>query len=220
MGDLMGGAALRADLPRPIPEGIEALPRDHRGFPVPYFAQRDPIDFRVVRRGVLGACIKRGLCWVCGRQRAEGDSAFVLGPMCGVTRTAPEPPSHVACAMWSARACPFLVRPGMRRNEVGLPADAQDAPGVPLKRNPGVALVWASTTWAPWKPPGGGILFDVGDPVAVAWFREGRPALRAEVEDSIRTGLPALEDMAQQDGPAAVIDLALRLASLDAILPA
>jgi len=44
-----------------------------------------------------------------------------------------------------------------------------------------------------------GALITMGKPTGVEWYREGRPATRAEVIESIETGLPNLEGLARQE---------------------
>lgn len=136
---------LRPELPRPIPERILALPVG-RGYPVPWFAAAvdGGYDFRVLRPGAVDRAVTYELCWVCGQPLGPWVT-FVVGPMCAVNRTSAEPPAHRECAEWSARACPFLVRPHARRREHDLPADAQEPAGIMLRRNPGVALCWHTT---------------------------------------------------------------------------
>jgi hypothetical protein len=197
--------AVRPELP-PMPDRIAALPRDHRGYPVPWFVEwiidghAAPIgegapDFRVMSSERLADALRYRRCWICGG-RLGAHQTFVIGPMCAVNRTSAEPPSHQECGSWSARACPFLTRPHARRREAGLPEELAQPPGVMLRRNPGVALVWTSRRWHPRRLPDGGLLFDIGEPDSVRWYAEGRDATREEVLASIESGLPALEELA------------------------
>jgi hypothetical protein len=220
--------ALNAAMTRlqPLPPRIARLPVDERGYPIPFFAQREPtVDFRIVRPAALSACLKERRCWVCGEPRGR-NYAFVLGPMCAVTRTNSEPPCHRDCAVWSAVACPFLTRPNMRRNERDMPEGAW-TPGIAIRRNPGVVAVWVTRSFQPFRARGDvpgatpGLLFEVGDPTDILWFAEGRAATRAEVLASLQSGLPALESVARIDPrPAAArADLEARAAFIMARLP-
>lgn len=204
------------------PERIRALPVDHRGFPIPWFvADQDGVrDFRVADGRKMPEAYNKGLCWVCG-QRRGAFGAFVVGPMCAVNRTSSEPPSHLDCAQFSARACPFLTQPRMRRNEKGLPEDAQEPGGIMIKRNPGVALVWVTRSYRLFRDQGQP-LFRMGEPTDVYWYAQGREATRAEVVESITTGLPILEDMARQDrNPrGAFMELSRRVEDVQQLLPA
>lgn len=216
-------SALRPELETP-PERIAKLPV-HRGYPVPWFVewiseidgevmpmlrgQGEP-DFRIMSRERFYVALRSSLCWVCG-EKLGSHKAFTIGPMCAVNRTSAEPPGHRECAEWSARNCPFLTRPHMRRREAGLPAgidpEQPNTAGIMLKRNPGVALVWVTRKPKVKRDPNGGILFDIGEPYDVSWWCEGRPATREEVQASIDSGLPSLREMAESDGPAATRQL-------------
>lgn len=225
----MSARTLRKELP-PIPVLMAHLPV-HRGYPVPWFtawveggvqvpAGQGVPDFRFMSEGKVEHAIAKSLCWVCGRPLFETDQqpyAFVSGPMCGVNRTSAEPPSHIACADWSARACPFLTRPHAKRrdaDEVGQVAPAGHA----IMRNPGVAMVWVSRTAQAYHlspdeaearaGANPGVLLQMGDPIRVRWYCEGRPATRAEVMDSVEGGLPKLMELAKGQGVDAVAELA------------
>jgi hypothetical protein len=224
--------SLRSELPRPIPYAIEHLPR-HRDYPVPWFVgwlddEGDPMprtigtpDFRVIFPNAINEAMTQALCWICGRPHNSKAIAyaFVIGPMCAVNRVSAEPPSHVACADWAARACPFLVRPHMERREGGMPEHGVVA-GEMIKRNPGIALVWLTKTGSARPAPNGGVLFNVGDPLQVRFYREGRLATREEVLESIKSGLPILEEMADEEGPEAREELNRQTEAAMQLLPA
>lgn len=201
MNEKLNANHYRADLP-PVPKRMLKLPV-LRQYPVPWFvAEIDGVyDFRVVGPGKLTAAIRKNLCWVCGE--TLGDVlAFVIGPMCAVNRVSSEPPSHRECAEWSARACPFLTQKQQERRMSNLPEGTAEMAGISIKRQPGVALVWLTRRYRPFNA-GNGILIKIGDPLKTLWFREGRAATRAEIMDSIESGLPILREMAQYDGAAA-----------------
>jgi hypothetical protein len=206
-------------LPVPPPR-IARLPRNHAGYPVPWFVAwiDGTPDFRVVGTGKLDDAVRFRQCWLCGGQLGA-NVAFVIGPMCAVNRVSAEPPSHRDCAVYAATACPFLTTPGMRRRDSNLPQDAADPDGIMIARNPGVALVWVSRTWR-MQPMLR--LFDVGAPVETRWFAEGREATRAEVLASIESGLPLLRAEAEADPrPAeALAELESQRARAMALLPA
>lgn len=188
---------LRPEL-RDIPKRMTALPIDDRGYPIPAFVDTvDGVrDFRFMDRTHWLRCVKERLCWVCG-ERLGINLAFVIGPMCAINRTTSEPPCHRECAVWSARFCPFLSRPHMHRREDELTRERREhSAGCPILRNPGVSLVWVTRYYRTWKDDKGAPLIEVGDPLEVLWFAEGRDATRAEVEESIRTGYPLLEEIA------------------------
>lgn len=204
----------------PIPAAVAALPRDHAGRPIPWFVEwvDGKPDPRIASVSRLVDAVRFDLCWVCGRRRGR-HVAFVIGPMCSINRISAEPPCHYDCAVYSARACPFLSTPTMHRRERHMPEDKLDPPGVMITRNPGVALVWCTKTFTV-ERFAKGLLFTIGDPVKCEWFAEGRPASRAEVMDSIESGLPALQAVARHDGPAACRDLDARYQAALALVPA
>jgi len=214
---------LRPGLP-PLPPKMLGLPIDKRGFPVPFFVAMvngEP-DHRLVEPRAAKQCVELGRCWICGGQLGTYKS-FVVGPMCAVNRISSEPPSHLECARYAAKACPFLSRPHAHRREAGLPEVIRDPAGVFEQRNPGVTLVWTTRTFKPFRAPratgGSGVLFDMGAPESMEWYAEGRTALRAEVDASIASGLPKLVAMAQADNdPEGLRIVQRRAGELDEIL--
>jgi len=183
----------------PFTERIAKLPVDERGYPVPFFvAQVDgKYDFRVADPKKFVRCVKEKLCWVCGEPLGRFKT-FVIGPMCAVNRTTAEPPVHLDCAQWSARNCPFLSNPNIVRNERNLVGD--DPAGIMIKRNPGVVLLWTTTSYSIFNDGRGGRLIKIGEPLTVEWYAKGRFATRAEVSHSIDTGLPLLMNYAKEGG--------------------
>jgi hypothetical protein len=195
---------LRPELPE-APPAIRRLPVDARGFPVPFFVAwlDGKPDHRIVEPIKLMRCVREGLCWICG-QKLTRPAVCVIGPMCGVNHVSSEPPSHEACARFAVQGCPFMSRPNMRRREAGLPPELVAAPGV--MHNPGLSLLWWTERVEVFKAAGPRShrrLFDIGDPLRVEWWTEGRLATRDEAEAALAVGLPKL--MAQAGGDAAEI---------------
>lgn len=191
---------------QPMPSRIARLPVSETGYPVPWFVAwiDGQADFRIIGRDKIATAVKRKLCWVCGEPLGR-NFAMTLGPMCAINRTISEPPSHRECAIYSARACPFLSNPRMRRNEVAMEGYVKAA-GNGIARNPGATCIWVTRGYRPFRAPGG-VLFTFDDPIEVHWFAEGREASRPEVEASIVSGLPLLEQDAAAEGPAAIAAL-------------
>ena len=52
-----------------------------------------------------------------------------------------------------------------------------------------------------------GFMFNLGEPLTIQWYREGRTATRKEIMDSINSGVPFLKEFAAKDGPKAVANL-------------
>ncbi len=203
---------IRSGLP-PLPQHMRHLPIDHRGYPVPYFVAwvDGKPDHRIIDGNKLPLAIKTGRCWMCGQKQFGALRYFCIGPMCSITRAISEPPSHLDCLRYAVRACPFLTRPRAIRRGAHLPQHIHEPAGEGLRRNPGAVCIWGTQQWRPWHPPGGGILFELGDPEMTEWYAEGRPATRAEVDASIDSGLPLLRESAQQQGLDAVAELERRV---------
>lgn len=206
-----GTAHIRPDC-LPVPPAMAGRPVERRGYPVPWFATwtAEGWDLRVVRPERAAEAVRRTVCWVSGQPLGRY-RAFVIGPMCTINRVSADPPTTRDIALWSARVCPFLSRPLAVRNsrglaEMGIDPEAQR--GGMLTRNPGVVAVWVTDRYRVGTRGTDRGLFFLGDPAAeVAWFTEGRPASRAEVEAAITTGLPALRAAAEPDGPLALAEL-------------
>lgn len=193
------------------PKEIWNLPKDKRGYPVPFFVDmRAPKingnpDFRVMSAESMTRCIKEKLCWICGKPLGPV-MCFPAGPMCGINRTSAEPPSHGTCAFWSARACPFLAQPKRIRDEADLP-EGHMMVGHGIVRNPGVTMLWHCESYKLHRVENG-LLFTLGDPLMVQWAREGRSATREEVLDSVSEGIPLLlEQAAEHDGAPGCFEL-------------
>lgn len=207
----------------PMPPRIALLSRDRRGFPIPRFIDRradrdgEP-DFRIMDGVFMTRCIRDKRCWICG-DRLGRYMTFPIGPMCTINRNIAEPPSHLECCRYSAKVCPFLSVPEMRRIERGKP-EGSWVSGEMIARNPGAMCLWTVEQYRTWKPAPGEILFDIGEPVAVEWWSKGRAATREEVEASIASGLPILQDLAERDlKPGAVAFLAQSIERAQKYLP-
>jgi hypothetical protein len=196
-----------------MPARIARL-RRQAGYPVPWFVAwiGGQADFRVIAPNRIVEAVNEHRCWICGDVLGR-HLAFVIGPMCAVNRISSEPPCHRSCAEYAVQACPFLSNPAFARRETNKPAGVSEAAGYAIPRNPGVALVWNTETYKVMRvgadTPGAndGLLFQLGPPLELSWWAEGRTATRAEILASIESGLPLLRGAAD-DGPeaAAVLD--------------
>ena len=205
-------------LPEP-PARVARLPKDERGYPVPAFIEwiDGKPDFRYARAEFRQRAFERGLCWVCGEPMGV-HRVYAIGPMCVVNRVTSEPASHRDCAEYSVKACPFLVRPRMRR--IPLKEDEpRNAAGLMLERNPGCTCLYETSEAKPFDA-GNGWLIRLGKPNRVDWWAEGRQATRQEIMDSINSGYPLLMDMAMQESVEAVDELARMRFDAIKLLPA
>lgn len=188
---------LRSELEK-LPSRMKTLPIDDRGYVVPWFvAWHDgKPEFRAMDGEKWVRAVRGKLCWVCG-ERLGRWMTFVAGPMCGINRTSSEPPSHLECAQWSARNCPFLNNPdAIRREDEECNPLSKCIGGVGIQRNPGVAMLWTTNTYHVFDDGRGGRLLQMGAPTAVEWYAHGKPATREKVLASIESGFPALAEMA------------------------
>lgn len=197
----------------PPPDRMRLLPKDERGFIVPWFVAwmnetGEPVrpaspgstpDFRIIRPGAQRAAHQGSLCWLCGKH-LSARKCFVIGSMCLVNRVSSEPPSHVACAEYAARVCPFLTKPKMVRNTKDLPEGTEDPAGIMLERNPGVALLYVTRDYHVMQQGMGKQLYRLGKPERLSFYCQGRQATLPEIAASIRSGLPILAHYAKQDG--------------------
>jgi hypothetical protein len=204
-----------------MPSRIAKLSISDQGFPIPWFV---PLNRNGKPVPQAADPVKRmraarvNLCWCCGEQLGRF-KAFLIGPMCAVNRITAEPPSHLDCAEYAVKACPFMSKPNMRRNPTVPEQGKQAPPGIMIERNPGVVLLWITHDYRLVGDRRGGELFQIGQPVEVRFYREGRPAKRAEILESIETGMPILRDMARNDGREALADLELQYRKAMELVP-
>jgi len=181
---------LRPGLPR-LPERMRRLPIDDRGYPIPEFVSNldGKRDFRVVSLEHLAKCIRNGVCWICGNP-LEVRKVFVVGPLAAIQAVCNEPPSHVECAEFAVRACPFLLLPKAQHRPNDIP-NIQKMPGS-MNRNPGACCLYTVTGYSRHEKPDGRIVFRTGPALRVVWYTQGRPALRSEVLSAIEESLLAI----------------------------
>lgn len=202
-----------------IPIRMRKLALNESGYPVPWFVAwiDGKPDFRVIGPGKFERAVRFKRCWVCGEQLGK-HQAFVIGPMCAITRTTSEPPCHTECAIFSATHCPFMIDPAKERRETNLPEDGHDPPGFGLTRNPGVGAVWVTEKGYKLFNAGDGALITMGDPSQIFCYARGRAATMEEITASIDSGLPKLREMAELDGEKAVAELDRMVGELNSVL--
>jgi hypothetical protein len=218
--------ALRPDI-EPPPRFMQELPIDKRGYPIPWFVDylNGEPEFRAMDPRKFRRAINERLCWTCGN-KLFGEEIFVIGPMCAVSRISSEPPNHRECGIYAAKNCPFLSKPQMhRRTDEEIDKIKVPSPGIMIERNPGVSLLWytrrhALLTVRNCPPAVDGILFKLGWPFKLEWYCRGRTATRAEILESLESGLPILRDQAEKfDGPAGVAFLEKQITDTYRLIP-
>jgi hypothetical protein len=184
----------------PIPDRLRGLKLSPEGYPVPWFVPY--VDGRPEFRGMdstkFASAIRHKKCWICGGTLGKF-LTFPIGPMCAITRTTAEPPSHLTCTQYTAKVCPFLTQPRMRRNEKGMPEE-WDGAGIAIMRNPGVTVLWTTLSYKLFTDGANkGYLFTVGDPEHIECYSRGGIAPREELIESISSGYPLLETLAKME---------------------
>ena len=204
---------LRPEL-EPLPPRMTAL-KVARGYPVPWFVSwvDGAPEFRCMDAPKWSRAIKEKLCWVCGEKLGK-HMTFVAGPMCGINRISSEPPCHHDCAQWSARNCPFLSKPQMVRRENDMPEGKRTSPTM-IPRNPGVTMLWTTKTYHLFRHADE-VLIRMGEAERVEWWALGKPATRAQVDESVEAGLPKLREM---NPDATEADLTALKVAFEKVLP-
>jgi hypothetical protein len=153
-----------------MPPRVAALPRDPRGYPVPFAAAEDggrPL-LGLLSLPKLLACHRRRLCLVCGGPLGEL-ACFVGGPGSVRGHTFGEAPGHPDCALYAVRACPALNGEMARR--VPAPDGSLTPPGT-VEALPEVVAVYACRRWRVLGVRGT-LVFRPGNAAWVRWFRGG-----------------------------------------------
>ncbi len=93
-----------------MPPAIAALPKDARGYPIPYFASYDGSRprFDILDPARVVDCVERRLCGICGRKLAAL-CWYIGGPKTLAARLSADPPMHFDCAQFAITACPHLT---------------------------------------------------------------------------------------------------------------
>lgn len=218
---LVPPSTLRRGLP-PLPRGLKMRPVDRaRGLPAPWFlADQDgseSYDFRKVAARRVAIARRNRLCWVCGQSFVR-DAAVIGGIASMINSIVVDPPSHVECAEFAVKVCPFMVYPEKRR---GPEAENNVTPGEMLPHNPGLAFVFIAgyPHFIDSSDGRGGRLIRM-PPVPLqltAWAR-GRWAQPDELAAGIRLGMSKLMDIAFSEGTGSLLDLGARTVHTFAVL--
>lgn len=115
-----------------IPERMRHLPRDERGYPVPFIVLRDTTGrahFTVNDEALRLRCFAEDLCGICGTKLFRG-RWFIGGPLSAMDPNGVfvDPPMHAECARFSLQACPYLAGERWRGTVAGksFPAEERD----------------------------------------------------------------------------------------------
>jgi hypothetical protein len=98
---------------------MRMLPRDKRGYPVPYMVLWDNAGrphFTVNDEEKRRHCLAKDLCAICGSKLFRG-RWFVGGPLSAFHEGGQylDPPLHHECMQYAMQVCPFLAAPSFTR---------------------------------------------------------------------------------------------------------
>jgi hypothetical protein len=203
---------------------MAALPRDERGWIVPWFVvwkDGEPVfpafDPQKWRRAVYRQSRR---CWVCGEPLGR-TLVFCIGPMCAINRITSEPPCHLDCATYAVMVCPFIVNPRMGRvPEAKVPGGKIIPPaGMHDDRNPGIMLLWPTEDYRVIRMDNGPLLEIDAPTGSVQWWTLGRRATPREAADAFANGAVKLRMIAEAEDAAAVKELNRLLGVARLLLP-
>lgn len=132
-------------------------------------------DFRQSDAAKVVRCIEDERCLVCGGPLGRFRT-FVLTTMSIVNGLSSEPPCHRECAEWWARVTPI--------------ADGR------------IVVAWTSRSSQPFRADGVGlgVLYRIGEPLAVRFYRGGVPVVAGAVLEEIGQGsVPLLVSARERD---------------------
>ncbi len=154
-----------------MPVPVAMLPRDARGFPIPFFAPwRDgkPV-FAVADERKRAQCATQRLCWICGQPLFDR-IAFVGGPQAAENRSFGDPASHVECAVYAVQVCPFIADPNYRARAFSEGTDA--VPGQ-IDAKPDRTCVYVTHGYKVLRFPNGDWLLRADPATEVQWWKDG-----------------------------------------------
>lgn len=104
---------MRAFKDVPIPERMQGLERDKRGYPIPYVVMIDKTGmphFVINAHEKTDECMRDARCHVCG-QTLEPIFALVGGPRSAFHSQGAffDGPMHLECATYALQVCPYLA---------------------------------------------------------------------------------------------------------------
>lgn len=199
----------------PIPQSMQDLPRDPRGYPIPFFVMwfDGKPDFRISDMRNIYRCTLERLCMICGKPLPSDEGVFAMGPLSTINRANDEPPMHRVCAEFSAQTCPWMLRPGMKRITKPMPDGTLDAaeqnarelvqstPGAVYSGAPEVWSLYDASHYTVEVMDNKTLMFFLGPPREMYWYRAGRRATYDEVVDALSAGAAFLRNHPTMDSP-------------------
>lgn len=133
-----------------MPPRIAALPRDRRGYPVPYVVMRDGLDephFTMNDTHKVVAAAHFGLCSICG-EKLGAWKAMAGGPASAFHPNGAyfDGPVHLECGKYAMQTCPWLAVPGWSKRIGARTLKPESVPE-------GAVLIAEDVTVHPDQPP-------------------------------------------------------------------
>lgn len=129
----------------PIPERMQHLPRDPRGYPIPHVVvvDRTGVAHFVINDHLKSdACMRNALCHICG-QKLDEQIVFVGGPRSAFHSQGAfyDGPMHHQCATYALQVCPYLAMPSYtsRNTDVHEKRLKKTEPKIGVMVNPSVS---------------------------------------------------------------------------------
>lgn len=168
------------ELPPDTPKNIRKLPREKRGFPIPFFVATQPDGTRDLRFACGKAqflCVTRSMCWVCGQSLGR-EFALVGGPMAICNHYFSDQACHPSCARFSVKYCPHLANAGAKYRTNNAPEDILKPAGG-INEHPGaIGILYTNEIRHSER---GETLFAHPETVlGVDWYWEGQPITASE----------------------------------------
>lgn len=102
-----------------MPDRIKALPKDQRGYPIPFVVLRDDDDmpnFQLDSARRISQCMVNVACGVCG-QPLENEIWFLGNYLRALSPSGfyIDSPLHKQCGTYALKVCPFLAAPSYNK---------------------------------------------------------------------------------------------------------
>lgn len=97
-----------------IPDRIKLLPKDHRGFPIPYVVLIDKEGqphFKINDESKGRMCVLSRICHVCGQKLVHKDYWFIGGQLSAYHPYGAfnDGATHYECGLFALKICPYLT---------------------------------------------------------------------------------------------------------------
>lgn len=161
------------EIPSDTPKYIQSLPREERGFPIPWFVATLPdgsrdLRFADYRKKV--ASVKNLVCWVCGKP-LNIMRVLVGGPLSFFNGRYGDMHCHPSCAEFSAKYCPHLNNTKSKYRIANSPDGVQSSEGLTMSHPGVIGLVYCLDTDT--CPTHDDLLLSPVDVQKVEWWHKG-----------------------------------------------